>query len=77
MFNKEKCKTCQYHSSNSSFSDKRIKRSNIYCNYASITGRTALRRAGNSTIDTRGYDHNNCLKYKKGKPLQNKQGIVI
>jgi hypothetical protein len=59
-FNKNKCKTCKYHSEIS------LNGSMIIC-YHVNSGLSSIYREGKGNIDRRGNDFNNCLLYERGK----------
>jgi hypothetical protein len=64
-FSKSKCKTCIYHGKITG-----IASGTIYCNYASTTDHTCLKRGEHGEIiDIRGDDRYDCKMYKEGKRI--------
>lgn len=68
-FNKMKCKSCIYHGHTSG-----LHVSQIFCNYATVTGHTCLRRTDKGeVIDTRGNEKNYCRLYESGKSRKSRE----
>lgn len=62
-FDKHKCAKCVYRG--------RINSYGYFCNYASVTQRTCLRRDEHGNVyDARGEDQDNCMLFQKGIPLR-------
>ena len=77
-FNKKRCMKCMYHGKGSGSHGTQAKGTHgIYCNYASITGHTALQSLTTyQSYDTRGDDFYNCLLFEEGVPKRERRTTI-
>lgn len=64
-FDKKKCKKCKYHRK---FPSGQF----VFCNYASLTDQTCLKKVGKEIIDIRGDKFDGCKLFCEGKAMDDK-----
>lgn len=69
-FDKKKCKKCKYHRK---FPSGQF----VFCNYASLTDKTCLKKVGKEIIDIRGNKFDGCKLFCEGEAMDDKTEKIL